>query len=161
MQEEKNKIYISTLVIFWITFAFFILTTYLSIFSMYLTSYGYYSYLPLLSFSIGWKFLFVMLLQTFLGLALIILASRAKLTKIFKAFFILTGASAACIFFSINLLGWIVYMLFIKLFGESSKSGWVVNGVVILFQLALLVGAVGSIVLIAKKKVIRLAGSSI
>ena len=103
MQEEKNKIYISTLVIFWITFAFFILTTYLSIFSMYLTNYGYYSYLPLLSFSIGWKFLFVMLLQTFLGLALIILASRAKLTKILKAFFILTGASAACIFFSLPL----------------------------------------------------------
>ena len=153
MQEEKNKIYISTLVIFWITFVFFILTTYLSIFSMYLTSYGYYSYLPLLSFFMGWKFLFVMLLQTFLGLALIILASRAKLTKISKAFLILTGSSAACIFFSINTFGWIVYMLFIKLFGESSKSGWVVNGVVILFQLTLLVGAVSSIVLIAKKKV--------
>ena len=52
-------------------------------------------------------------------------------------------------------------MLFIKLFGESSKSGWVVNGVVVLFQLALLVGAAGSIILIAKKKVIRLAGSII
>ncbi|MFZ3386764.1 MAG: hypothetical protein WA120_06275 [Candidatus Hydromicrobium sp.] len=40
------------------------------------------------------------------------------------------------------------------MFGESSKSGWVVNGVVILFQLALLVGAIGSMVFIAKKKVI-------
>ena len=148
MEDKKNKIYTSILVILWITFAFFILTTYLSIFGMYLTSYGY---LP--SFFIGWKFLFVMLIQAFLGLALIILASRAKLTKILKGFFILTGASAACIFFSIISFGWIVYMLFIKLFGESSKSGWVVNGVVILFQLALLVGAVGSIVLIAKKKV--------
>jgi hypothetical protein len=154
MQEGKNKIYTSTIVIFWTVFAFFIQTTYLSIFSMYLTRYGYYSYLPLLSFFIGWKFLFVMLIQTFLGLALIILASRAKFTKISKAFFILTGSSAACIFFSIISFGWIVYMLFINLFGESSKSGWVVNGVVILFQLALLVGAVGSIVLIAKKKVI-------
>ena len=92
---------------------------------------------------------------------MIILASIAKLTKSSKAFLILTGVSAACIFFSIISFGWIVYMLFIKLFGESSKSGWIVNGVVILFQLALLIGAVGSIVLTAKKKVIRLAGSSI
>jgi len=156
MEDKKNKIYTSILVILWITFAFFILTTYLSIFGMYLTSYGY---LP--SFFIGWKFLFVMLIQAFLGLALIILASIAKLTKIFKAFLILMGSSATCILFSIISFGWIVYSLFIKLFGESSKSGWVVNGVVILFQLALLVGAVGSVVLIAKKKVIRLAGSNI
>ena len=92
---------------------------------------------------------------------MIILASIAKLTKISKVFLILMGSSADCIFFSIISFGWIVYILFINLFGESSKSGWVVNGVVILFQLALLVGAVGSIVLIAKKKVIRLAGSNI
>ena len=154
MQKEKNKIYLSTIVIFWIIFAFFILTTYLSIFSMYLTSYGFYSYLPLLSFFIAWKFLFVMLIQTFLGIVLIFLTSRAKFTKISKVFLIVTGSSAACIFFSIISLAWIVNGLFIGLFGENSNSGWAANGTIILFQLALLVGAIGSIVLIAKKKVI-------
>jgi hypothetical protein len=121
---------------------------------MYLTSYGYYSYLPLLSFFIGWKFIFVMLIQTFLGIALIILASIAKFTKIYKAFLIIMGSSAACIFFSIISFGWIVYSLFIQLFGESPKSGLAVNGTIILFQLAFLVTAIGSMVLIAKKKVI-------
>ncbi len=154
MKKGKNKIYISTILIFWIIFAFFILTTYLSIFSMYLTSYGYYSYLPLFSFFIGWKFLFVMLIQAFLGIALIFLASRAKFTKISKAFLIITGSSAACIFFSITSLSWIVYGLFKTLFEESSNSGWAANGTIILFQLAFLIGAIGSIVLIVKKKVI-------
>ena len=154
MQEEKNKIYISTIVIFWIIFALFILTTYLSIFNMYLTSYGYYSYLPLLSFFMGWKFIFVMLVQTFLGIALIILASIAKFTKIYKAFLIIMGSSVACIFFSIISFGWIIYNLFIQLFGESTKSGLAVNGTIILFQLVFLVAAIGSIVLITKKKVV-------
>ena len=154
IQEEKNKIYISTILIFWILFVFFILTTYLSVFSMYLTSYGFYSYLPLLSFFIGWKFLFVMLLQTILGIILVILASRAKFTKIYKAFLILTGSSAVFIFFSIISLAWIVHSTYIALFGENLNNGWVANGTIILFQLAFLVGAIGSIVLIAKKKVI-------
>lgn len=154
IQEEKNKIYISAIVIFWILFVFFILTIYLSIFSMYLTSYGFYSYLPLLSFFTGWKFLFVMLLQTILGIILVILASRAKLTKIYKAFLILTGSSAVFIFFSIISLAWIVHSLYIALFGESLNTGWVANGTIILFQLVFLVGAIGSIVLIAMKKVI-------
>ena len=96
-----NKIYISTIIIFWTIVAFFILTTYLSIFSMYLTSYGFYSYLPLLPFFVGGKFLFVMLIQAFLGMALIILTSMAKFTKILKVFLIITGSSAACISFSI------------------------------------------------------------
>ena len=154
VQKGKNKIYISTIVIFWIIFAFFILTTYLSIFSMYLTSYGFYSYLPLLPFFIGWKFLFVMLIQALLGIALIFLVSRAKFTKISKAFLIITGSSAACIIFSITSLSWIVYGLFVELFGASPNSGWAANGTIILFQLALLAGAIGSIVLMTKKKVI-------
>ena len=109
---------------------------------MYLTSYGFYSYLPLFSFFIAWKFLFVMLIQTFLGIVLIFLTSRAKFTKISKVFLIVTGSSAACIFFSIISLAWIVNGLFIGLFGENSNSGWAANGTIILFQLALLVGAI-------------------
>ncbi len=154
MQVEKNRINISAIVIFWILSALFILTTYLSIFSMYLTSYGFYSYLPFFSFFIGWKFLFVMLIQAILGIILIILASRAKFIKILKAFLILTGSSAVFIFFSIISLAWIVHGLYIALFGQSPDAGWVANGTVILFQLAFLVGAIGSIVLLTKKDVI-------
>ena len=154
IQVEKNSINISAIIIFWIIFAFFILTTYLSIFSMYLTSYGFYSYLPLLSFFIGWKFLFVILIQAILGIILIILASRGKFIKNLKAFFILTGSSAVIIFLSIVSLAWIVHNLYIVLFGENPNTGWIANGTVILFQLAFLIGAIGSIVLLTKKDVI-------
>lgn len=154
IQVEKNRINISVIIIFWILFVFFILTTYLSIFSMYLTSYGFYSYLPFLSFFIGWKFLFAMLIQAILGIILIILASRKKYIKNLKAFLILTGSSAVFIFLSIVSLAWIVHNLYIALFGESSNTGWIANGTVILFQLVFLVGAIGSMVLLKKKDVI-------
>jgi len=154
MQVEKNRINISIIIIFWITFVFFILTTYLSIFSMYLTSYGFYSYLPFLSFFIGWKFLFVILLQAIMGIILIVLASKGKFLKNLKAFLILTGSSAVFIFLSIVSLAWIVSNLYTVLFGENPNTGWVANGTVILFQLAFLVGAIGSIVLLTRKDVI-------
>ena len=153
MQVEKNRINISIIIIFWITFVFFILTTYLSIFSMYLTSYGFYSYLPFLSFFIGWKFLFVILLQAILGIILIVLASKGKFIKNLKAFLMLTGTSAVFIFLSIVSLAWIVSNLYTVLFGENPDNGWVANGTVILFQLAFLVGAIGSIVLLTRKDV--------
>ena len=79
MEDKKNKIYISTLVIFWIIFAFFIL----NVSSMYLP------FIPFIGF-IGLPFNTVISL---LGISLIILVVRAKITKISKAFFILTGAS--------------------------------------------------------------------
>jgi len=154
MQVAKNRINISVIIIFWIIFAFFILTTYLSIFSMYLTSYGFYPYMPFLSFFIGWKFLLVMLMQAILGIILTILASRAKFIKNLKAFLILTGSSAVFIFLSIVSLAWIVSNLYTVLFGENPDNGWVANGTVILFQLAFLVGAIGSIVLLTRKDVI-------
>jgi hypothetical protein len=154
MQIEKNRINISVIIIFWITFVFFILTAYLSIFSMYLTSFGFYSYLPFFSFFIGWKFLFVILIQAILGIILIVLASKGKFIKNLKAFLILTGASAVFIFLSIVSLAWIVHNLYTVLFGENPDTGWVANGTVILFQLAFLVGAIGSIVLLTRKDVI-------
>jgi hypothetical protein len=89
----------------------------------------------------------------FLGVALIILASIEKITKILKAFLIFYGLSAACIFFSIISFGLIVYSLFIKLFGKSCKNVWVANGTIILIQFTFLIGAIGSMVLIAKKRV--------
>jgi len=153
MQVEKNRINISVIITFWAVFAFYILTTYLSIFSMYLTSYGFYSYMPLLSFFVGWKFLLVMLIQAILGIILIILASRGKFFKNLKTFLILTGSSAVLIFLSIVFLAWIVHNLYIVLFGQNPNTGWVANGTVILFQSIFLSGAIGSIVLLTKKDV--------
>ena len=84
---------------------------------------------------------------------MIVLALVAKFTKIYKTFLIITGSSAACIFFSIVSLAWIIQGIFAGLFGGGSNSGWAANGVVILFQVVLLAGAIGSMVLIAKKQI--------
>jgi hypothetical protein len=144
MQEEKNKIYTSTLVIFWITFAFFIMVMA-----------GMYLYLvPYIGIITGIPFRAVL---SILGIVLIILAAKAKFTKIAKVFFILTGASALGIGLSIDLHN-LVYALFIKLFGESFWAGMGDEPVffilaTIVCPLALLVGAIGSMVFIAKKKV--------
>ncbi|MDP3011685.1 MAG: hypothetical protein Q8N27_03110 [Candidatus Hydromicrobium sp.] len=146
MDDRKNKIYISTVVIFWIIFAFFILMVSGMYFGMYL---------PFSNFFVGIP---VRVVLSLLGIALIVLAARARFTKISKAFFILTGSSALGIGLSIDLHN-LVYALFIKLFGESF---WVGMGdepvffilATIVCPLALLVGAIGSIILIAKKKII-------
>jgi hypothetical protein len=95
-----------------------------------------------------------MLIQAILGIILIILASRKKFIKNLKAFLILAGSSAVFIFLSIVSLAWIVHNLYIVLFGESPNAGWIANGIVILFQLTFLIGALGSIVLLTKKDVI-------
>jgi len=146
VDDRKNKIYISTVVIFWIIFAFFILMVSGMYFGMYL---------PFSNFFVGIP---VRVVLSLLGIALIVLAARARFTKISKAFFILTGSSALGIGLSIDLHN-LVYALFIKLFGESF---WVGMGdepvffilATIVCPLALLVGAIGSIILIAKKKII-------
>ena len=145
MENKKNKIYISTLVIFWITFAFFILVV-LNIFIMNLID----------QFN---RFLFfssALILPCF-GIALIILASKAKFTKISKAFFILTGASAIGIVVS-SVLHNLLYALLIKLFEEGFMAGIGDEPVflilaTIICPITLLVGTIGIIVLIVKKKV--------
>jgi len=146
MKEEKNKIYISTLVVFWLIFAFFILNA-LSMYAMPL--FGQFS-----------QFMFIpsMVILPILGIALIVLAARAKFTKISKAFFILTGSSAL----GITVLGVmhnLVFALLIKLFGEDFGARMGDEPVffilaTIVCPAALLVGVIGSIVLIVKKKVI-------
>ena len=152
MQEKKNKIYISTLVIFWITFAFFIMV----MAGMYLYIIPYIGIITSVFFRA---------ILSILGIVLIILTARAKITKIAKIFFILTGASALGMGLSMILHN-LVFGLLLKLFGEGIWGGMGDEPVffilaTIVCPLALLVGVVGSIVLIAKKKVIRLAGSSI
>ena len=145
MQEEKNKIYTSILVIFWITFAFFIMVMA-----------GMYLYIiPYIGIITGIPFRAVL---SILGIVLIILAAKAKFTKIAKVFFILTGASSIGMGLSMILHN-LVFALLIKLFGEGIWSGMGDEPVffilaTIVCPLALLVGAIGSIVLIAKKKVI-------
>lgn len=146
MDDRKNKIYISTVVIFWIIFAFFILMVSGMYFGMYL---------PFSNFFVGIP---VRVVLSLLGIALIVLAARARFTKISKAFFILTGSSALGIGLSIDLHN-LVYALFIKLFGESFWAGMGDEPVffilaTIVCPIALLVGAIGSIILVAKKKII-------
>jgi hypothetical protein len=98
-----------------------------------------------------------MVILPILGITLIVLVSRAKFLKVVKAFFILTGSSAIGItVFAVmhNLL----FALLIKLFGEEFGARMGDEPVffilaTIVCPIALLVGIIGSIVLIAKKKV--------
>lgn len=147
MNSKKNKIYISTLVIFWIVLA----TAILAVLNIY-----FLNSIELL-FN-RFLFYFSAFALPCLGIALIILAVKAKLTKISKAFFILTGASAVGIIAG-GVLHNLVYALFIKLFGENFWAGMGDEPVFFIFAvivcpLALLVGITGSIVLIAKKNIL-------
>ena len=142
--EAKNKLYTSTLIIFWLTFAFFILGIF-SIFLDFIPKFIFIAVLPL-----------IILLSVF-GVALIILASKAGFNKPAKSFFILTGASAAGIGLSMVLHN-LVYALLIKLFGQGAWGNMGDEPVffvlaTIICPLALLTGFIGSIALIAKKKV--------
>jgi cytochrome b561 len=146
MYNEKNKIYTSTLVVFWIILAFSILTI-LNIFIMN-------------EFDLFNRYLFFAsaIILSCLGIAIIVLAAKAKITRISKAFFILTGASAAGMVVG-SVLHNLVYALFIKLFGEGFWAGMGDEPVFFIFAtivcpVALLAGIIGSIVLIAKKKVV-------
>jgi hypothetical protein len=86
-----------------------------------------------------------------LGVTLLVLAARAKLDKMLKAFLLLTGASAAGLPLFSGLHN-AVYALFIYFFGEGF---WGSMGdepfffvlAVLVCPLAFLVGAIGSIVL--------------
>jgi len=87
-----------------------------------------------------------------LGVTLLVMAARAKLKKMLKAFLLLTGASAVGML-TFALLHNLVYALFIYFFGEGFWGG--IGGdepvffimAVCVCPLAFLVGAIGSIVL--------------
>ena len=85
-----------------------------------------------------------------LGVALIVLTVREKVEGKLKAFFLLTGASAAGFFVSF-LLHNAVYALFIHFFGEGFWNGgdepFFFIMAVFVCPLGFLVGAIGSIVL--------------
>jgi hypothetical protein len=146
MDNKKNKIYISTLVVFWVLLAFSIIAL-LNIFAM--NFFDLFSRIIFYSSAIA---------LPCLGIALIVLAVKANFTKISKIFFILTGASAIGIVAG-AILHNLVYALFIKLFGEGFWAGIGDEPVffilaVIVCPIVLLVGIIGSIVLIAKKRII-------
>ena len=146
MEGNKNKIYISTLVIFWLIFGFFVL----NVLSMYA--------MPLFGPYIQFISIPSMVILPIIGIALIVLAARARFTKISKSFFILTGSAALGITV-LGVLHNLVFALLIKLFGEGVWSSMGDEPVffilaTIVCPIALLVGVIGSIVSIAKKKVI-------
>jgi polyferredoxin len=93
-----------------------------------------------------------------LGLTLLILTARAKLDKLFKGFLLLTSSSAVGFFVSILLHG-VVYGLFMLLFGEGfwDKAGigdepFFFIMAILVCPAAYLVGTLGSIVLIVRRK---------
>ncbi|MCL5771039.1 MAG: hypothetical protein M1479_02025 [Actinobacteria bacterium] len=141
----KNKIYISTVVIFWITFAFFVMVMA-----------GMFLYrVPYIGIITG---IYLIAAISIMGIVLIILASKAKFSKLAKIFFILTGASALGMGLSAVLHN-LVFALLIKMFGEGVWGSMGDEPVffvlaTIVCPIALLVGIIGSIVLIAKKKVL-------
>jgi len=105
-----------------------------------------------------WFVIFPSLVFFLLGLTLIILAVKAELDRTFKKFLILTGSAAAGILVSM-LLHNLVYGAFIQWFGEGF---WERTGLedepfffmmaVFVCPLAYLVGTVGSIATIIRRK---------
>lgn len=146
MENKKNKVYISTLVFFWLILVFFIVIA-LNIYAV-----------NLIGFFNRYLFYSSIIALFCLGIALIVLAAKAKYTKISKTFFILTGASAAGMI-AFLLLHNLAYALLTKFFGEGIWSGMGDEPVffilaTIVCPLALIVGVIGGIVLIAGKKVL-------
>ncbi len=93
-----------------------------------------------------------------LGLALLILAVKAEIDRAFKKFLILTGAAAVGIFASM-LLHNLVYGAFILWFGEGfweriglEEEPFFFMMAIFVCPLAYLVGTVGSIVLIIRRR---------
>lgn len=144
MGNGKNKLFIPTVVVFWITFALFLMII-VGI---------YFNFIPYLGFISG---LFSMFSLSVLGIALIVLAKMAEITKISKAFFILTGASAIGMGLGV-LLHNMIYAILIKILGEHAWVNMSDEPVffilaTIICPIALLVGVIGVIVLLAKRKV--------
>jgi len=97
-----------------------------------------------------------------LGVALIVLTVREKVTGLLKTFLLLTGASAAGIIVSVFLHN-AIYGLFIHFFGADFWERFGLGDdepffffmVILVCPLGFLVGAVGSVVLAIKNKRIK------
>jgi hypothetical protein len=105
MEDSKNKIYLSAIIIFWLIFALFILNAFGIWFGTLSGSFMRFASIPL------------MVLLLILGIALIVLTARSNFQKTLKAFFILTGSSAIGITV-FGILHNLLFAILIKLFGE-------------------------------------------
>ncbi len=99
-----------------------------------------------------------MILLASLGIALIVLTTKAMFTRISRAFFILTGVAAIGIPIS-GVLHNLVFALLIKLFGEDMSTRMGDEPVffilaTIVCPAALLAGVIGVIILMAKKRIV-------
>ncbi len=144
MSNGENKLLIPTVVVFWVTFALFLMII-VGI---------YFNFIPYIGFISG---LFSMIILSVLGIALIVLTKMTEITKISKAFFILTGASAIGMGLGVVLHN-LVYAIVIKILGENAWANMGDEPVffilaTIICPIALLVGVIGVIVLLAKRKV--------
>lgn len=139
MVENNKKIYTSTVIIFWISIAlvFLVSITLFILGGPFDEKYIIFINIP------------IQTVYAILGIALIVLAAKGKFTGISKAFFMLTGASlvGACLGY---LLSNFVFAKFIE--EPSAILGGEIFAVI--FIVAFLAGMIGSIVLLAKKKVI-------
>jgi hypothetical protein len=129
--------------------AVFIITAVIFVFVV--TSVGVSSKLPF-SFAVP-VFLFLLFAA---GLLLLVLAVRSHKEKTLKLFLVLTGAASAAIPVFILLHG-LIYGLFIKMFGQGFWGGAANSDEPVFFILAIvicplayLVGAIGSICLMAR-----------
>ena len=146
MQDKKNKIYIPAIIIFWIITALFILI----LFAMFV---------PFRVMNFGMFVVPFQVLLFALGILLIVLAAKARFTKISKIFFILTGSAALGMGLSIILHN-LLYAFFIKFFSKNLQQSMMTGDEPFFFILAtvvcpliLMAGVIGIIVLLAKKKV--------
>jgi hypothetical protein len=152
VEEMASK---SVLAVFWALFGVFVLL----VFSIFLGT----PLRPLIGDALGVD-LVPLLFFTFgplfflLGLALLILAVKVKTERTFKMFLILAGAAAVGMFASM-LLHNLVYGLFIQLFGEGFWQRIGIEDEPLFFimaifvcPLAFLVGAVGTIVLLVRRR---------
>jgi len=146
MDDARNKIYTSMITVFWILLAFSVL----ALSNIFILN----------EFDLFNRYIFFAsaVILTLLGIALIVLAAKAKINRISKAFFILTGSSAAGIVIG-SVLHNLVYALFIELFGKGFWAGMGDEPVFFIIALvvcpiSLLAGIIGCIVLIARNKVV-------
>jgi len=146
MDDARNKIYTSMITVFWMLLALSVL----ALSNIFILN----------EFDLFNRYIFFAsaVILTLLGIALIVLAAKAKINRISKAFFILTGSSAAGIVIG-SVLHNLVYALFIELFGKGFWAGMGDEPVFFIIALvvcpiALLAGIIGCIVLIARNKVV-------
>ncbi|MBN1299521.1 MAG: hypothetical protein JW997_07535 [Actinobacteria bacterium] len=144
MENKKNKIEKAAVAVFWLLFAFSVLAL-ANIFLM--------NMIDLFNRYVFFISAFILLC---LGIALIVLAVKTKFRKISKSFLILTGSAAAGMVAGAVLHN-LVYALFIKLFGENFWGAAGDEPVLFIFAtiicpIALFTGIIGTVILIAKKK---------